>query len=280
MKSGAAAFDDYYKTHWLERWGVLREALVGEHRYVAITPADGAPSDLAYFLDPASVAIASLLPLPPEGDVLDMCAAPGGKSLVLALRLGQALETQRVALTVNERSATRRARLRSVMDAHLAPSLRSGIDVTGHDASRWGLHRPRSCHAVLADVPCSSERHLLADSTHLAQWSAARTRRLAVKQTAILAAAVDSTVAGGWILYSTCALSSRENDEVVMRVADRRPGITRVVSPKELASRINAPAVVELPPLDAEITTSGVIVLPDRSNGAGPLYGALIEKIG
>lgn len=276
----AQGFYSYYSEQWKERWPSLLEAMRGPNSYTTI---GDAPEP--YYLDPASVGIASLLPLPPGDDrsrtaqVLDMCAAPGGKALVLALRMGAALEGGGARLTANERSAARRARLRSVVDAQLPEDIRTAITVTGHDAARWGLHHPGEYDAVLADVPCSSERHLLGDTRELERWSQSRTRRLAAEQTAILAAAVDSAREGGWVLYSTCALSQRENDGVVARILQRRPGIIEPVASEELIRRIGKLRIKDLSPLSGETTQYGMMVLPDRNTGAGPLYCALLQRL-
>lgn len=291
---GAQAFYDYYSERWKERWPSLAEALAGEHAYTTLTPASDRPP---YYLDPASVAVASLLPLPETDDttrraqVVDLCAAPGGKTLVLAIRMGALLAEGRARLTANERSAARRARLVSVVNVHLVPELRAAVSVTGHDAARWGLHHPDEYDAVLADVPCSSERHLLAVPKELARWSPSRTRRLAVQQFAILAAAIDSTRPGGSILYSTCALSEAENDRVVERALKRRQGRVIHVPAEELARRIagkteSNEAIRDAAPvpsvrfqLIAEPTEFGIRILPDRSGGAGPMYCALLTRV-
>ena len=88
--------------------------------------------------------------------VLDMCAAPGGKSLLLAEAMGDAGR-----LVANELSPTRRAKLKTILEDCLPGEQRKHIQVTGHDATRWGLHEPDHYDRVLLDAPCSSERHVL-----------------------------------------------------------------------------------------------------------------------
>ena len=191
MKKGGEAFDAHYSERWNERWPALRAALAGENIYDELDLGAGR----AYYLDPASVAVAALLPLPSADTetirILDMCAAPGGKTLAIAARAARSLATGGALLIANERSAARRRRLRAVLDMHAPTEVRSAIEVTGHDAARWGLYEPERYDAILADVPCSSERHLIAAPKELARWSPSRTRRLATEQFAILAAAID-----------------------------------------------------------------------------------------
>ena len=256
---GADAFQRYYEELFTSRWSTLRPALLSDPVYATLSNCLTKP----YYLDPASVVAALALGVKPGHDVLDLCAAPGGKSLVLACELdGDG------RLVANERSATRRGRLHRVLDGHLTGGARAAVTVTGHDAARWALYEPESYDRVLADVPCSSERHVIQSAGDLARWSPSRTRRLAQAAYAIGCAAVDATRPDGVIAYSTCALSPLENDAVVARLLNRGRGSLRSIPPP---SR-------ELTLLEWEPSEFGQIALPDRNNGAGPMYFALLQK--
>jgi len=261
---GADAFERYYDDLFSDRWSDLRPALLSDSVYATLTDCLTNP----YYLDPASASVAHALGVKPGHDVLDLCAAPGGKSLVLACELdGDG------RLVANERSATRRARLHRVLDGHLTARARAAVVVTSHDASRWALYEPESYDRVLADVPCSSERHVIQSTGALARWSPSRPKRLAAAAYAIGCAAVDATRPGGVVAYSTCALSPVENDAVVERLLTRSRGALRAVpSPSPV------PETPEREPLEWEPTEFGQIVLPDRNNGAGPMYFALLQK--
>lgn len=271
---GASDFEHYYQTLYLERWPALRQALTGE------TPAAGwtfsGETGPVYYLDPASIAVACALPLGTTN--LDMCAAPGGKTLILARRMADAAAGENrtePVLVANELSRDRRGRLRKVLRDHLPEDVQALVQVTGHDASRWGLFQPGRYDAILADVPCSSERHVINSSSALHQWSASRVRRLARRQFAILAAAIDSLRPGGHVLYSTCALTQDENDGVVEKALKRRADTVELVPlhPQDLTV-----AGHPLPGAGAERTARGLVIMPDRCEGAGPLYCALLKR--
>lgn len=250
----APSFDEYYRQFYRDRWESLKSALLEERRPVAYEEGLLRP----YHLDEASIVAARALGTR-EGDrVLDLCAAPGGKTLVLATALKGS-----GSLTANDRSSARRARLRDVVNDHLSEKDRANITITSHDASKWSLYERDAYDRILLDAPCSSERHVLSDEKALRNWSPSRPRRLAVNQFAMLASALEAVVAGGLILYSTCSINPLENEEVIAKLEKRRAGRFEEVVLDE-----------------GERRSFGSIILPDASEGKGPLYMCLIRRLG
>lgn len=299
--AGADAFEAHYAAMLGARWPTLRAALLAPTAHaVRLNPRHpdlrtrlpagsaaipGLPSTFtlpeptdafgegeAYFLDPASVRVAALLDVAAGEDVLDLCAAPGGKSLVLADTLGLAGgdDPEAGTLHANELSPARRARLQRVLDGWLGGDAdAAGARVFGHDGARWGLHRPASYDRVLVDAPCSSERHVLQDAAALAQWTPARPRQLAQRQVALLCAAVDSCRSGGVVVYATCALDEGENDGVVAKVLRKRRGVVELAPPLPMGDvRLSG----------AEATDCGWRWLPDAA-GEGPIYVARLRVV-
>ena len=107
---GQREFDERFASLFGSRWPGLRAALLDAGDAVDYAEGLAAP----YHLDSASVVAARALRLPEAGSVLDACAAPGGKSLVMASLMGAG-----VRLLSNELSSERRRRLSGVLDAHL-----------------------------------------------------------------------------------------------------------------------------------------------------------------
>jgi len=211
----------------------------------------------AYVMDAASVVAAHALDVQPGEDVLDLCAAPGGKALVLLEALGEV-----GALTLNDRSRRRSVRLRTVLRQYVPASVIERVKLTNHDARRWGLYHPAAHDAILLDAPCSSERHVLGDAAELARWSPSRIQRLAADQYAMLASAATALKPGGRLVYSTCALAPEENDGVIARLLKK--GRHSLV-----VSSVAAPM--------GEATQYGWQIHPDR-HGAGPIYFAKLVK--
>ena len=242
-RKGAAAFERHFAGIYGDRWPVLREALGAPGKPEAHLEGLLKP----YYLDGASVRAARALGVRPGDEVLDMCAAPGGKTLVLALALGG---TGR--LVTNDRSSDRRGRLKRVVEEHLPPEFRSNVTVTGYDSTKWGLHEQNTYDRILLDAPCSSERHLVHSPPHLADWSPNRTKALAQQALAMLCAALEALKPGGTLVDSTCSISPEENDRLLERFEAKRPGLWTL--------------------LDRNLD------LPDQADGEGPLFWARIRK--
>jgi 16S rRNA (cytosine1407-C5)-methyltransferase len=193
-------------------------------------------------------------------EILDACAAPGGKSLVLASRLPAGAR-----LLANELSAVRRRRLVNVLDTHVGADLRSRVTVSGFDAAALAARKGERgrFRAVLLDAPCSSEGHVLMDEAALAKWTPARPRFLAGRQWALLSAAFLLLEDGGSLVYATCALTDAENDGVAGKLL------------KKYGDRV-VPDPPDFP--EGEETAYGRIILPDREGGIGPMYVARFRK--
>ncbi|MGH0052059.1 MAG: RsmB/NOP family class I SAM-dependent RNA methyltransferase [Sphaerochaetaceae bacterium] len=252
--TGDALFNEYYTKIYQNRWQELKTALLQEKLLTTLTQGLTQP----YYMDEASVLAARLLGVQSGETVLDMCAAPGGKTLVLATSLQGA-----GMLLSNDRSSARRARLKQVLDAHLPELYRQTVRITAHDATRWSLHEREAYDRILLDAPCSSERHVMMDPKALAIWSPSRPKRLAITQFAMLAAALEAVKIGGHILYSTCSINPLENEGVIEKLAERRAGRFSILDSKVPGS---------------ESLRYGSLILPDRGEGRGPLYFCLIRR--
>jgi 16S rRNA C967 or C1407 C5-methylase (RsmB/RsmF family) len=130
--------------------------------------------------------------------------------------------------------------------------------------------------AIFLDAPCSSERHVLDSPHHLALWTPARIRNLAVAQWALLSAAFRMLNDGGALVYATCALHPDENDGVVNRLLKKFPN-ARLLPRAEPSKAAKVFFAGDLP--IPEKTKTGYQVLPDTAHGAGPMFFSCIKKV-
>lgn len=252
-QDGEERFEEYYSAIYKERWHTLKASLLEDEKE-KVTP-EGLKNP--YYMDLSSLMTASLLPVKSGMKVLDMCAAPGGKSLVIALSLKGT-----GSLTSNDRSPERRRRMRDVFSLCL-PDDYGRIRITGFNAESWGLYEKNEYDCILLDAPCSSERHVLKDQKYLSQWSPSRPKNLMISQYAMLSSALMAVKEGGHILYSTCSINPGENEGVIKKLFSRHEDEV-----EEIECRLDFSVRFEY----------GRIILPDTSSGLGPMYSCLIRK--
>lgn len=134
--------------------------------------------------------------------VLDLCAAPGGKSTCLAAALGG-----EDLLVANEVIGSRAG----ILAENLVKWGSFNTVVTNADPKNIG-NAYLSFDIILADVPCSGEGMFRKDAGALAEWSPENVNLCAQRQRRIVADVWDSLAEGGWLIYSTCTFNSSEND--------------------------------------------------------------------
>ncbi len=263
-------FDAYYSELFSSRWESLKSSLQSEKSYVEWKN-EGCKG---YFIDPASVYAALHLPLKGAKRILDMCAAPGGKTLVI----GSLMEKDAL-LVSNERSFQRRQRLSQVCKDSLPESVASRIKLTSSDGARLCLNAGEVYDRILLDAPCSSERHVLNDRKHLLLWSSSRVKSLAMEQWALISSAYRLLSRGGYLVYSTCALSKSENDGIIKRLVKKFDDMKIVLDGEamEFSDEYKKFLKTEIR-FEPERTECGFHILPDRQNGAGPIWFSVLEK--
>jgi len=259
MRNFMALFDSFFSEIYRGRWVSLRAALARPADRMS-RPCFGDYAE--YTLDSASIRAAQALKVRPGDRVLDLCAAPGGKTLILLEALcgpGPGHDPTEGHLTANELSSARRRRLDEVIREHAPESARARVKVTGYDGNLFGLKRAGEFDRVLLDAPCSSERHCLEDDVEMKEWKESRTKQLAQRQYSLLCSAILALKPGGTLVYSTCSISPFENDGVVERALKRKSDLVCLDEETDDLA-------------DLEKTRFGFQIFPDRADGAGPMY--------
>ena len=194
--------------------------------------------------------------LQPDCQVLDLCAAPGGKTTDLAASLRERFGN-RFSLVANEVMKNRIGILRSNVETWGDER----VSCVSRDPSAFGTEP--LFDAILADVPCSGEGMFRKDAQAVAEWSPKTVEFCAARSRRILADIWPTLVPGGILVYSTCTFNHFENDDTVAWIA------------AELGADI-----LPLEPFPPVVNTAhGQLLLPGLVPGEGQ-YVAALRKLG
>lgn len=172
---------------------------------------------LYYIQEPSAMSAAALLAPKPGMRVLDLCAAPGGKSTQLATYLGDS------GLLVSNEINTQRSRILSQNIERMG--IKNAI-VTNEDSFVLASHFPGFFNAIQVDAPCSGEGMFRKLPEAIEQWSMENVAICAARQKEILDNAAVMLKPGGVIVYSTCTFSREENEDVIEYFLERHTDFT------------------------------------------------------
>lgn len=232
-------------------WGSVRLKQGGE------VPKLPGFSDGGWWVQDAAAALPALLLGDINGrHVVDLCAAPGGKTAQLA--------TAGAHVTAVDRSETRLKRLTENMERLWLP-----VEVITADALQWQPDAP--VDAVLIDAPCSGTGTLRRHPDIARIKSQADVQKLAILQQRLLIHAASFVKPGGLIVYATCSLQSQEGPDIVSAVLET--GAPLEVIPVEAD---------ELPGLDDTAIKDGFLRthpgLMDRRGGLDGFFAARFRR--
>jgi 16S rRNA (cytosine967-C5)-methyltransferase len=185
--------------------------------------------------DPATASAIELLDLKPGLSVLDACAAPGGKTIQIAWRMGNPpaegskvlavdLHEDRIA-TINENLKRTKLEWVKVEQANL-------MEPADDIIAKHGLF-----DRILLDVPCSNSGVLRRRPDARWRWSERRMTKLVKAQQSILAHASRLLVPGGILVYSTCSLEPEENSELIEAFLKRYSRFSIIRSVEQIPTR-------------------------------------------
>ena len=173
---------------------------------------------LFYMQEATAQAPVAALELPDAPVVLDLCAAPGGKSAQLAANMqGGVLFSNEIVPSRAEVLAGNLERMGVV----------NAIVINAEPKPLCERLQGR-CDAVLVDAPCAGESMFRKDGQAVRDWSIEHVETCAVRQRAILEDAQKAVKPGGTPVYSTCSFSPQENEQTVQHFLDRHTDFSLV----------------------------------------------------
>ncbi|MGG1933290.1 RsmB/NOP family class I SAM-dependent RNA methyltransferase [Paenibacillus macerans] len=188
----------------------------GKHPYHA--------AGLYYIQEPSAMSAVELLDPQPGETVLDLAAAPGGKTTqIAAIMAGQ-------GLLVSNEIHPQRARILAENVERLG--IRNAV-VTQAAPRELSARFPLAFDRIMLDAPCSGEGMFRKDPEAVAEWSPEAVEQCAARQWDILQDAVAMLRPGGRLAYSTCTFNRRENEETVRRLLEAYPFL-RLIAEKRV----------------------------------------------
>ncbi len=167
-----------------------------------------------YIQEPSAAAVVPLLDPGPGERVLDLCAAPGGKSTQIAAAMAGK------GLLVSNEIHPQRAKILSQNIERMG--VRNAV-VLNETPERLAGRLSGSFDRVLADAPCSGEGMFRREPETRSQWSKENVAMCAGRQDGILDCAAELVKNGGLLVYSTCTFSPEEDEGSVRRFLRRHP---------------------------------------------------------
>ncbi len=161
---------------------------------------------LYYLQEPSAMSVAAFAGAKPGEKILDLCAAPGGKSTQLAgVMLGQGV------LVSNEIHPARARILSQNLERLGVPN----VLVTNESPEKLAERFASWFDRVIVDAPCSGEGMFRKEEQALSGWSPENVALCAKRQRSILEQAAVMVKAGGQLIYSTCTFAPAEDEETI-----------------------------------------------------------------
>ena len=222
---------------------------------------------LAHAQEAVSQLPVGLLDLRPGQRVLDLCAAPGGKTAQIAFALGN-----RGTLLANDISTDRIKALQGNLD-------RLGIvnvTTTCRDGASWPAEAGQF-DRILLDAPCSSDGTLRRNLELVGRLGREQSLRQSARQRALLRKAAQLCRPGGRIVYSTCSLAPEENELVVRDALREQDGRLRLV-PAAVPGMRAAPGITRWLGEDLGDELAACIRIWPHHIDTGGFFMAVLEK--
>lgn len=175
---------------------------------------------MIYIQEPAAMVPVESLDIGSDWKVLDMCAAPGGKSSQIKNKLGK-----KGVLVSNEIVPSRCKILTGNIERM---GFKNVVTTCASPQKLLKMFPEQYFNMIMVDAPCSGEGMFRKEQIAIDEWSPENVKMCAERQAEILDCAAKMVKVGGYIVYSTCTLSLEENEMTVDAFIQRHPGFELV----------------------------------------------------
>ena len=179
--------------------------------------------------DEASQMVARLLEVPAGAAVLDLCAAPGGKTAQLARAAGGS-----APVLACDRSVSRLRAMRDTMQRLHLP----GVQLVALDGEQ-PLPLARTFGRILVDAPCSGTGTLARNPEIRWRLRLEDLNHMHQRQVRLLRNAFERLAPGGRLVYSTCSLEPEENEDVVHQAFEASPHVVQIRAPRAIPAELS-----------------------------------------
>ncbi len=169
---------------------------------------------MIYIQEPAAMVPVESIDIQPDWKILDLCAAPGGKSSQIKNKLGED-----GVLVSNEIVPSRCKILTGNMERM---GFRNVVTTCMHPQKLQKVF-PKTFDMIMVDAPCSGEGMFRKEEIAIDEWTPENVKMCAERQEEILACAVKMLKDDGYIVYSTCTFSLEENEMTVDTFLQHHP---------------------------------------------------------
>lgn len=220
-----------------------------------------------YIQEPSAMAPVTFLDAGPGERILDLCAAPGGKSTQIAAEMkGEGL------LVLNE---IHPARAKILSENVERMGIRNAV-VTNEPPHNLAKVFPGYFDKVLVDAPCSGEGMFRKNEEACGEWSPENVLLCADRQDEVLNAAAEMLRPGGRLVYSTCTFAPAENEGSISRFLKTHTDFSVVRTKKPCGFTEGRADWIEDPEKDLEFTMR---LMPHKVRGEGHFL-AVLQKAG
>jgi len=179
---------------------------------------------MIYVQEPSAQAPVNCIKPEKDWKVLDMCAAPGGKSSQIACQIPNGF------LFSNEYVSSRC----KILSGNIERMGYENTAVINCDAQTIGKNFTEYFDLIICDAPCSGEGMFRKEENAVSEWSLENVEKCAIRQLEIIENIKNALKKGGTLVYSTCTYSLEENEELIKTFLENNPDFYLTETPEEI----------------------------------------------